>query len=202
MRAACLAGEARRVDDEFLWRKDGTGFPVEYATTPIVKDGRILGAVVSFTDITERKRAQEELADRLTFQRALLESIPYPMFVKDSHARFISCNRAYERVFNTTAESLKGKTVLDLEYLPEGDRRKFHGEDTAVIRDASRRSYELPIQYADGRTHTTLYSVDGFKLCDGSPGGSDRPAGRYQRPEACSGGIAFGQGEGRGSHRR
>ncbi|EEF58385.1 response regulator [Pedosphaera parvula] len=171
MRAACQAGEVRRVDDEFLWRKDGTGFPVEYATTPIVKDGKILGAVVSFTDITERKRAQEELAYRLTFQRALLESIPYPMFVKDAHARFISCNKAYERVFNTMADFLKGKTVLDLEYLPEVDRRKFHDEDTAVIREASRRSYELPIQYADGRTHTTLYSVDGFKLCDGSPGG-------------------------------
>jgi two-component system, sensor histidine kinase and response regulator len=171
MRAACQAGEVRRVDDEFLWRKDGTGFPVEYATTPIVKDGRILGAVVSFSDITGRKRAEQELAYRLTFQRALLESIPYPMFVKDAHARFISCNKAYESEFNTTADFLKGKTVLDLEYLPAADRRKFHEEDTAVIREASQCSYELPIQYADGRTHTTLYSVDGFKLSDGSPGG-------------------------------
>jgi PAS domain S-box-containing protein len=171
MRAACLAGEVRRVDDEFLWRKDGTGFPVEYATTPIIKDGQILGAVVSFTDITGRKRAEQELAYRLTFQRALLESIPYPMFIKDSHARFIGCNMAYEREFNTTADFLKGKTVLDLEYLPEADRRKFHDEDTAVIREAGRRSYELPIQYADGQTHITLYSVDGFKLSDGSPGG-------------------------------
>jgi len=171
MRAACQAGEVRRVDDEFLWRKDGTGFPVEYATTPIIKDGRILGAVVSFTDIAERKRAEQELAYRFAFQRALLESIPYPMFVKDAHARFISCNKAYEREFNTTADFLKGKTVLDLEYLPEPDRRKFHDEDTAVIREASRRSYELPIQYADGQTHTTLYSVDGFKLSDGRPGG-------------------------------
>src|SRR4051812_27285282 len=36
MRIACLGGEARRVDDEFLWRKNGEGFPVEYGTTPIV----------------------------------------------------------------------------------------------------------------------------------------------------------------------
>jgi two-component system sensor histidine kinase/response regulator len=171
MRAACRAGEVRRVDDEFLWRKDGTGFPVEYATTPIIKDGRILGAVVSFTDITKRKRAEQELAYRFAFQRALLESIPYPMFVKDAQARFISCNKAYEREFNTKSESLNGKTVLDLDYLPEAERRKFHGEDTAVIREAGRRSYELPIQYADGQMHTTLYSVDGFKLSDGSPGG-------------------------------
>jgi PAS domain S-box-containing protein len=61
MRAACQRGETRRVDDEFLWRKDGVGVPVEYGTTPIVKAGAILGGVVSFTDITERKRIEQEL---------------------------------------------------------------------------------------------------------------------------------------------
>jgi PAS domain S-box-containing protein len=61
MRAAVQHGEARRVDDEFLFRKDGTGFPVEYGTTPIIKDGQILGAVVSFMDITLRKQQENEL---------------------------------------------------------------------------------------------------------------------------------------------
>jgi len=171
MFAAYTHGKSSRIDNEFLWRKDGTGLPVEYGATPILKDGAVVGSVVSFTDITERKRAEQELAYRFAFQRALLESIPYPMFVKDAHARFISCNKAYEREFNTKAEFLSGKTVLDLAYLPETDRRKFHDEDTAVIREAGRRSYELPIQYTDGQTHITLYSVDGFKLSDGSPGG-------------------------------
>ncbi len=112
-----------------------------------------------------------ELADRLAFQRALFETIPYPMFVKDAEARFISCNKAYERDFGTTNDFLKGKTVLELDYLPEAERRKFHDEDTTVIREASQRSYELPVTYADGETHITLYSVDGFKLSDGRPGG-------------------------------
>jgi two-component system sensor histidine kinase/response regulator len=61
MRAACQRGEVRRVDDEFLWRNDGVGFPVEYSTTPIVKNGSILGAVVSFNDITERKEQEDAL---------------------------------------------------------------------------------------------------------------------------------------------
>ena len=61
MRAACQRGEERRVDDEFLWRKDGSGFPVDYGTTPIVQNGKILGAVVSFQDITERKQSDQAL---------------------------------------------------------------------------------------------------------------------------------------------
>ena len=54
-------GNARRVDDEFLWRKDGTGFPTEYGATPILKGETLIGAVISFTDITERKKAEVEL---------------------------------------------------------------------------------------------------------------------------------------------
>ena len=171
MFAAYNHGKASHIDDEFLWRKDGMGMPVEYGATPIRKNGAVLGAVISFSDITERKRAEQELDNRLAFQQALIETIPYPMFVKDAEGRFVVCNKAYERSFGTTSSSLKGKTLLELDHLPEPDRRKFHEEDMAVIQTASRRSYELPIQYKDGHTHVTLYSVDGFKLSDGRPGG-------------------------------
>jgi PAS domain S-box-containing protein len=43
---------AVRVEDEVLWRKDGASFPVSYSASPIRHDGAILGAVVTFTDIT------------------------------------------------------------------------------------------------------------------------------------------------------
>jgi two-component system sensor histidine kinase/response regulator len=59
--AAYTHGKVSRIDDEFLWRKDGTGLPVEYGAMPIFKDGAILGAVISFTDITDRKRAETAL---------------------------------------------------------------------------------------------------------------------------------------------
>ncbi|WP_254053760.1 PAS domain S-box protein [Singulisphaera sp. GP187] len=55
-------GEACRVDDEVLWRRDGTAFPVEYSAYPLRGgDGEIEGAVVNFTDITERKEGEREL---------------------------------------------------------------------------------------------------------------------------------------------
>ena len=63
MYAAYKQGKASRIDDEFLWRKDGTGLPVEYGAMPIIKDGAVIGSVVSFTDITERKQAEEQLRE-------------------------------------------------------------------------------------------------------------------------------------------
>ncbi len=41
----------------------------------------------------------------------------------------------------------------------------------AVVREAGRLSYELPIQYSDGQTHVTMYSVDGFRISPERPGG-------------------------------
>ena len=44
-----------RVDDEVFWRKDGTRLPVEYSAAPLVIDGAVMGAVVSFADTTKRR---------------------------------------------------------------------------------------------------------------------------------------------------
>ncbi len=59
------------VDDEMLWRRDGTPFPAEYFSYPIVEKDITTGAVVTFTDITERRRAEAEREEALRQLRAL-----------------------------------------------------------------------------------------------------------------------------------
>jgi PAS domain S-box-containing protein len=54
-------GQGCRVDNEVFWRKDGEPFPVEYSAFPIVAASGVEGAVVTFSDITQRKRAEEDL---------------------------------------------------------------------------------------------------------------------------------------------
>jgi two-component system sensor histidine kinase TtrS len=61
--AAFRDGAVHRVEDDLFWRKDGTSFPVEYISSPIIQDGEIMGAVVSFRDITKRKKAEEALQE-------------------------------------------------------------------------------------------------------------------------------------------
>jgi PAS domain S-box-containing protein len=53
-------GQRRQGKNEVFWRKDGTSFPVEYTATPIKENGELLGAVVMFRDVTERKRLEEQ----------------------------------------------------------------------------------------------------------------------------------------------
>jgi PAS domain S-box-containing protein len=54
-------GRPCRIDSEVFWRSDGSSFPVEYSSYPVFDQGQVRGAVVTFVDITERKRAEEAL---------------------------------------------------------------------------------------------------------------------------------------------
>jgi PAS domain S-box-containing protein len=59
IQAAVRAGRVLRADDVF-WRKDGTTVPVSLSVHPMVIGGQANGAVLTFTDITERRRAEAE----------------------------------------------------------------------------------------------------------------------------------------------
>ena len=65
MHASLLDGAIHHCDEDVYWRKDGSSFPVEYTSTPIVEGGRIEGAVVVFHDITERRNL-ERIKDEFT----------------------------------------------------------------------------------------------------------------------------------------
>ncbi len=58
-----ITGSGCRVSDDVFWRMDGSSFPVEYSSYPIIDNGTIKGAVVTFIDITERKDAEKEIRD-------------------------------------------------------------------------------------------------------------------------------------------
>jgi len=55
-------GEGDHADDEVLWRANGRSFPAEYWSYPQRRGQEVVGAVVAFIDITERKLAEEALA--------------------------------------------------------------------------------------------------------------------------------------------
>jgi formate hydrogenlyase transcriptional activator len=69
-------GEGVHRDDEIFWRRDGTSFPVEYWSHTVVREGRTLGAVITFIDITERKQVEEALRNSEREFRTIIEAIP------------------------------------------------------------------------------------------------------------------------------
>ena len=59
--AVARSGEVRSVANGTFHRSDGTAFPVEYSAAPIVDAGLRIGVVISFSDITERRKLEAKL---------------------------------------------------------------------------------------------------------------------------------------------
>ena len=71
-------GHPTHADDEVLWRADGTSFPPEYWAHPVRRGSDLIGAVVTFLDITQRQQAEAALRtsrEQLRDLAAHLESV-------------------------------------------------------------------------------------------------------------------------------
>ena len=96
VRLATIAGQPYHRNDEVHWRADGTCFPVEYWSHPMYKDGALVGSVVAFIDITERKQAQEEL-HRLAYYDSLT-SLPNRVLFNDRLHQALADARRRQRL--------------------------------------------------------------------------------------------------------
>ncbi|HSO59822.1 MAG TPA: response regulator [Desulfobacterales bacterium] len=109
MRAAFTDGEVHRVDEEMLWRKDGTGFQAEYTANPIRKDGHVIGAVIAFEDITKRKQAEESVRNSEQRLAQIIDFLPDPTWVVDNEGVVVTWNRAMEVLTGIAAKDMVGK---------------------------------------------------------------------------------------------
>ena len=109
MRAAFKDGEVHRVDEEILWRKDGTGFQAEYTANPIRSEGQVIGAVIVFDDITERKRVEERVRNSEQRLAQIIDFLPDPTWVVDNDGVVLTWNRAMEVLTGIQAKDMVGK---------------------------------------------------------------------------------------------
>jgi len=102
--------EGTHVDDEVLWRADGTSFPAEYWSFPICRDTEVIGAVVTFIDITERRRDEAKLRE----QAAFLEKATDAILVRDLQDHITFWNPSAEKLYGWTALEALGKNGIEL----------------------------------------------------------------------------------------
>ncbi|MDI6817332.1 MAG: PAS domain S-box protein [Actinomycetota bacterium] len=120
IRIACSGGTYRTEDDVFI-RKDGATVPVAYICTPLKDDGRIVGSVTAFRDITERRQVEKEL--RL-FMEAVEEAADGVQLV-DLSGHIIYSNKAVAEIYGFSPEEFKGKHVNEMNQDPEVAEREI-----------------------------------------------------------------------------
>ena len=148
-----------------LIARDGTQLSIADSAAPIEdQSGAIIGAILVFRDVTERKRVERELARRHWLWDALMENTPDLVYFKDDQHRMIQASRAYADVLGLDLEDVIGKTAIELwpeegEEIIADERRVLEGEPlTGKEREVTNPSGEslwylltkIPI-YEDGK---------------------------------------------------
>lgn len=117
------------VSDEVLQRRDGSAFPVEYRATPIRVGDSAMGVVVTFHDITERKRNEEQIL-RLAYYDSLT-GLPNRALFKNQLAKRLTSVRRADRGF--------ALHFLDLDRFKEVNDTLGHPVGDLLLKEVAQR---------------------------------------------------------------
>jgi two-component system, cell cycle sensor histidine kinase and response regulator CckA len=99
-----LRGEGVQVQDEYFYRVDGSRFPIDCWAHPVRRGPEIVGAVVTFLDITERAKAEKLLRDSEANFRSIVESAPYGVYRSTMAGQIILANTALVNMLGYESE--------------------------------------------------------------------------------------------------
>lgn len=122
-------GASSHVDSEVFWRADGTSFPVEYWSHPVLRDGQVIGVVATFLDITKRKAQEEHILHQAHFDA-----------LTDLPNRFLSMDRVSQALIEAERDgSHVAVLFLDLDDFKKINDTLGHDAGDKLLLQAARR---------------------------------------------------------------
>ncbi|MDE2216812.1 MAG: PAS domain S-box protein [Planctomycetota bacterium] len=155
--ASLETGSVQRVDNEVFWRKDGTSFPVRYTSTPIVEEDKVIGAVVMFDDITERKRTELEY-------KTILSTAMDGFWFTDTEGRLLDVNDASCRLSGYSREELLAMSIQDIE---DKETQEVTAQHIKKIMETGYDRFETRHRCKDGKIVDVEVSVNYVKIAGG-----------------------------------
>jgi len=177
---------------EVFWRRDGSSFPVEFTSTPVISDGRIVGAVVVFRDITERRSTETQLQNALDELKVLKERLEEQNAYLQEE---IHIEHNYREIVGQSEPILKIIKQIDV-VAPTDASVLINGESgtgkeliARAIHQASRRNASPLIRVNCAAIPTELFESEFFGHIRGAFTGAVRD--RVGRFELADGGTLF-----------
>ena len=168
---ALARGESEICREEFrLVTNQGESRWVEvFAKAEFDEDGRCIGTAGTLNDVTERRRALEQVQEQLHFVEELIEVVPLPIYRKDISGRYLQFNKAFEDFFGIRRDEWLGKTLHDL--LPAADAVIHSSQDAMILQSPGQQRYEARVHTRGGELRDTIYHKATLTKPDGSVAG-------------------------------
>lgn len=136
-------------EDDFFWRKDGTGFPVRYSRNPIIQDGRITGAVITFQDISHRQQAEAALRQSEALYRQIVETALEGIWILDYKNRVTFANESIVEMLGYSQDEMLGQPLsrfIDQEWL-----RDISTHIIEQLRECTKEHLDFKFRHKEGR---------------------------------------------------
>ncbi len=135
-------GKRNFTPKDIFWTKGGSWFHVEYVSTPIIEHKQLVGAVVIFSDISQRIQAEEERKKLQHQMELILESAGEGIFGLDTEGRVTFANKAAGLMLGWSPGELVGKPHHELVHHTRSDGSTYPVEECPIY-----------MAYKDGKVH-------------------------------------------------
>ncbi len=136
-------------EDDFFWRKDGTGFPARVGRNPIVQDGRILGTVITFRDISKRKQTEEALRQRDELYRRIVETAWEGIWITDAGNRVTFANNRMTEMLGYSLEEMIGEPIT--KFIDQEWFEKLSSHIIEHLQQGDREHLDVKLRHKEGR---------------------------------------------------
>jgi hypothetical protein len=113
-------------------------------------------------------RYWRKIQNQTLFLHTLIESIPVPLFYKDTAGRYLGCNQAFEQSLGKARDEIIGKSVFDM--APAEIAQRYKDKDDELFAQPGTQTYDwLTVKGCD--THNVIFHKATFQRIDGTVGG-------------------------------
>ena len=98
-------------------------------------------------NIQRRKIVEKDLSNRIKFDKVLLDTLPNPIYYKNTDGKFLGCNLSFAKLFNHKKEEVIGKTAYD--FYPEDVAKRNIQVDEELLKTQGTKTSEMTLHFND-----------------------------------------------------
>ncbi|QZY55680.1 MASE3 domain-containing sensor histidine kinase [Crassaminicella profunda] len=160
-------------EDSIVMNKPSTIYSVQkeivYNILLLIIIFLIMITTILFRNISKRKKIEKKLEDHLEFMNMLMDTIPNPIFYKNTKGVYIGCNKSFEEFIGITRKNIIGQGVYDIFHKELAD--VYYKMDDELMDQGGHQIYEEKIHNQDDTYRDVIFYKGAYKNSEGKVDG-------------------------------